>query len=60
MMEQVGVVQLHYLLLKSQNAGDGTQTAALAFGGGTTPPSGTITFEWTGAGALTTKTVTVS
>jgi hypothetical protein len=38
--------------------GAGTQTAALAFGG--TPPITAATEEWTGAGALVTKTITTS
>ena len=40
-------------------AGTGVQTAALAFGGGT-PTISTATEEWLGAGAPTTKTITVS
>jgi hypothetical protein len=46
---------------RSELAGAGTQTAALAFGGS---PDGTslvaATEEWTGAGAAVTKTITVS
>ena len=38
-------------------AGCGTQTLALAFGGG---PASTATEEWTGPGVGETKTVTVS
>jgi hypothetical protein len=43
---------------RSGLAGCGTQTAALAFGGG--PPYTAATEEWTGAGVALTKTVTVS
>jgi hypothetical protein len=39
-------------------AGAGTQTAGLAFGGGT-PPATAATEEWTGASPAT-KTITVS
>ena len=42
-------------------AGAGTQTAGLAFGGSPIPPgAGAATEEWTGAGAPTIKTITVS
>jgi hypothetical protein len=43
---------------RGQLAGVGTQTAALAFGG--TPPITAATEEWTGAGAVVTKTITTS
>ena len=39
-------------------AGAGTQTAGLAFGGGSPPTAATE--EWTGAGVALTKTITVS
>jgi len=41
-------------------AGDGTQTAALGFGGDINPPITGATEEWTGPGAAVTKTITVS
>jgi len=44
---------------RSALAGAGSQTAGLAFGG-EAPPLTAATEEWTGAGALTTKTITVS
>jgi hypothetical protein len=43
---------------RGELAGAGTQTAGLAFGG--TPPNTAATEEWLGAGALVTKTITVS
>jgi hypothetical protein len=47
---------------RSALAGAGTQTAGLAFGGepGSPPFVTAATEEWTGAGAPTTKTITVS
>jgi hypothetical protein len=58
----LGNISWKFKTARNSLGGAGTQTAALAFGGGVpAPPTGTnATEEWTGAGAAVTKTITVS